>query len=687
MKTMLWKELRENGKWALLAFLVLTVAEFYTLSSSGDADAYNQNGLTVCSSSFLLVTSFGCAAIGAALGIVQILPELNRDRWAALLHRPVSRDVIFLGKSIAGLLLYFLAVTLPFLASVIYTAIPGQFAVPLVPGMLIPAASDLFLGPVFYFTAILLCLHRGRWFGSRGLIGLSVVPVFLLHLILDWPFLLPLLATLVYFIAARGVMRGNGSIPPRAWGARAAVVLALMTGVETLLVILIFFLQMVPAMNSIISGTYTQFEITRDGQVFLSTGKGDGSDTVTKDMNGKVVTDERYVGNDTYQNFIQLLPFAYHPQADSAVDTTSRELSTYLRSLDLNRGQGGSENWFLLVAQNYFIGYDKLSKRCIGICDAGGFEPAGAIPRPFPEPLSTYDFWTRVDPALYWSGSQLYALSFSERQMKALYKAPGDTFFGAMNLFDQTKHDKPSRVAVTLSNDIRMLDPDGHVILNIPYGHDPANWPDVSLATSPDQSRTYLQYTPAYRFDLPPDSRPSLPSYLDEIDAQGKLVHSYSCSSPSFNFSSGSWLDSLSTFASPLLPSLLELGLQSHVPLRVVIFYSLASSLNASMQSIPRQLLSLTAIALVLAAITLFWARRAGFSPRRAGLWALFVFGFGLPGLIAFRFASNWPTRVRCPQCQARRPIETEDCPSCHKPWPAPAPTGIEIFEPRDVRI
>ena len=48
---------------------------------------------------------------------MQILPELRRDQWAALLHRPVPRGTIFFGKVIAGLLLYLLATAIPFLLS------------------------------------------------------------------------------------------------------------------------------------------------------------------------------------------------------------------------------------------------------------------------------------------------------------------------------------------------------------------------------------------------------------------------------------------------------------------------------------------------------------------------------------------------------------------------------------------
>ena len=187
MKNILWKELREILQWAALAFFGLLLAEMFTLSLSRQTTGRAFTGVTLCSDAFLTVSAFGCAAIGAALGALQILPELRRDQWASLLHRPIPRHKILLGKVTAGLLLYSLATGLPLLVSVVCVALPGHFAAPFVPGLAVPAASDLLLGIVFYLTAILLGLHSGRWFGSRGAIALCAVAVMTLHLTGDWP--------------------------------------------------------------------------------------------------------------------------------------------------------------------------------------------------------------------------------------------------------------------------------------------------------------------------------------------------------------------------------------------------------------------------------------------------------------------------------------------------------------------
>jgi hypothetical protein len=266
MKSMIWKELRENFKWAALAFFCILLAEVFVLSSRREMVGDNSGGVTLCSDAFLMVSAFGCSAVGAVLGALQILPELRRDQWASLLHRPIPRHAILLGKVVAGLLLYGLAAGLPLLASVVYVALPGHFAAPFVPGLAAPAASDLLLGTVFYFTAILLGLHSGRWFGSRGAIALGAVAVMAAHLEGGWPFALPLGAAVALLIAAWGAMLG--SLVVRPWISRVALGVVILAGVGTGLLLIGAALR-ASAQRPILPYGSADFLIERDGTVLL----------------------------------------------------------------------------------------------------------------------------------------------------------------------------------------------------------------------------------------------------------------------------------------------------------------------------------------------------------------------------------------------------------------------------------
>lgn len=171
MTALLWKELRENLLWALAAMVAMGAALAYGLYATPNGQpifySYSQDGITLCRKTFLLVTTFGSAAVGLLIGFLQILPELKRDRWAALRHRPVSAGTIFWGKALAGVLLYLLATVPAFGFAVWQAATPGNFGAPFLPEMIRPGVADLCMGLVYYFAALTLTLHQGGWIGWK----------------------------------------------------------------------------------------------------------------------------------------------------------------------------------------------------------------------------------------------------------------------------------------------------------------------------------------------------------------------------------------------------------------------------------------------------------------------------------------------------------------------------------------
>ena len=165
------------------------------------------------------------------LASCKIVPEQRRDQWAALLHRPAARGVIFLGKAIAGLTLCLMATALPLLASICYVAAPGNFPAPLAPGMILPGLSDLLLGPVFYFAAVLACLERQMVWAQKGSIPLAAVAVIAFHLGSVNSFaVMPVVAGIILGIAAWGALAGNGRVAAMPRLARICRLLVVLTG-------------------------------------------------------------------------------------------------------------------------------------------------------------------------------------------------------------------------------------------------------------------------------------------------------------------------------------------------------------------------------------------------------------------------------------------------------------------------
>lgn len=653
MKMMIWKELRENLKWAALGFLVLSLAEIFALVQGQQSSGSSETDLTLCGSAFLMVSSLGCSAVGVALGALQILPELRRDRWAVLLHRPISRGRILLDKIVGGLLLYFLATAAPLLISIIYVALPGRFAAPFLPGMAWPAISDLFLGMSFYLGALLISLNRGSWFGFRGLLAFALIPIFYLQMVAPNLFVAPFVASLVLTVAAVGSIKTNGSMRARGMWGKAALVSVALVASQTFLILLQMVLSAIPTGERRGFADTINYVLTADGNIAQLKYNEEGFPVETS-INGTPVPRIR---NPTY--FVSLSAgFSDENRLGrSVVNAGPRDLWNYVKWV--NWRNEGPENWFLLIQQNYFVGYDKQSGRRVGIVDREGFHPPGAVPKPFEHRVFSAA-WSAAPPSLFWSGGKLYGIDFGERTLKPLVNFGSEAIYGSEILEELEM--PPRFLAVTLANEIRVLDLKSGAIVKIPYAHDVRIWSVIYLAALPAMDRLFVEYQT--------NTDQQKPIFVDEVDLKGAVIGSHTLKDRSYLLPSPGIADRFAEFITP--------------PIAAVAF--LAPDAFKAKDSGARARMWKDAIAaFVLSAATgflaLVWARRAGFPEKTCRRWAALVALLGVPGLLTFRLTGGFPTRVPCPSCERSRPIEGEMCPACHEAWGAPSASGIEIFD------
>jgi len=675
MRMMIWKELRENFKWAAPGMIALFLAEGYVLTKEQRDFTASYEGFTLCNPSFLTATCFGCMAIGAALGAVQILPERRRDQWAALLHRPVSRSVIFSGKVIAGLLLYFFATAIPFLASVWYVATPGHFPAPFLPGMMEAGASDLLLGMAFYSATLLLCLHRGRWFGSQGMILLSLPSVYFLNMTGHVAFA-PCAST-GYLLAAWGAMSGNGGAAGRRpwvtraiftgivlWGGLTAVELVLYGGNK--ITGLVGRQEFVP---------YVDFEVTPEGQ-FLKFAQG-GSHTEVTDMAGKAVANQVLKSNQ--DNLLRLTKLSYDLERDDRwIDYYSHRISRNSQDYVHYEESRTPEIWYQFMRQNYLAGYDKLSRRCVGYFDSDGFKQPGEKPVPFPMPLRAA-IYGQGTPLLYFSGSKIYAIDEPDRRMTEFFDSHGEKICAVSVISLRTGKEEQGFVAAGLAGGIQTFDDKGKPLLLIPYRHDPARMGDISMMVNKNFDRIYLQY--AVNFGETRAGNDVPPTILEELDFQGNVLQSYRVPNENIHQFSPGLMQRIARYCPPLAGVFFGEA--------YVRWQRTPSGLGElpwlqQMLALPftgGELARLCVFDLVLAAGALLWAMRAGFSKMNAAEWACFVFATGPAGLLTFITAADWPVRVPCPACGRKRAVGEEECGACAKAWGAPEQNGREIFD------
>lgn len=88
-------------------------------------------------------------------------------------------------------------------------------------------------------------------------------------------------------------------------------------------------------------------------------------------------------------------------------------------------------------------------------------------------------------------------------------------------------------------------------------------------------------------------------------------------------------------------------------------------------------------LAVNLLGASLAWAcyrRQHRYGQRWTWLWVGFVFLFGLPGWVGYRFHRRWPPLQPCPSCGKDAPRDREECCRCGEDFPSPALKGTEIF-------
>ncbi len=155
----------------------------------------------------LLIFVGGSLAI--LLGMKQSAWENNSQQYYFLLHRPVSRQTIFLLKIACGMGCLLSLTMGPVLLYALWAATPGNHATPFFWGMTSNAWFTCLALPTLYLGAMLSGLRPARWLGTRllplvgtfiflmltvgcyselsrplGLLGLLILDIVLLRLIL-----------------------------------------------------------------------------------------------------------------------------------------------------------------------------------------------------------------------------------------------------------------------------------------------------------------------------------------------------------------------------------------------------------------------------------------------------------------------------------------------------------------------
>jgi hypothetical protein len=166
-----YKELRETLGIAVLGLAVMLLVATASIGwsprlFSGFAVGRG-GGIPFVGDGF--VSQFALAAFGlaAVLGFRQAVVDFTGDAQLFLLHRPVSRERIYLTKLAVGLTLYLLCAAVPIVIYAFWAATPGTHPSPFEWSMTVDAwLAWLAISPV-YLGAFLSGIRPAAWFGTR----------------------------------------------------------------------------------------------------------------------------------------------------------------------------------------------------------------------------------------------------------------------------------------------------------------------------------------------------------------------------------------------------------------------------------------------------------------------------------------------------------------------------------------
>jgi hypothetical protein len=683
MKSLLWKEWRENLKWAALPALFILLP---MVLLGGPSEPLFGGGAAVLL--YLIAAVFG-----AALGFLQIHYEARGDHRAILLHRPLSRSRIFLGKALAGAGIYLLALAIPFVAVEVWMATPGNMPAPYHWQTGLPWLADILAGLVYYFAGMLTAQREARWYGSRCL---GVAAAFGCTLVVwsvpeFWQALVAIgSAGALVGVAAWGSFLTGGAYAPQPRLAKSALALTLLAG---LLVVGLIGKLMIG--QWVDDGRTHGYALDRKGRVLVVPWKvGVGPVGSITDLQGRVPPDLQ--GKRVDRNLLEEIE-APLVSVDWPVHQSYRSPGRfYVRYY--NASTPGNEVWFYAPDQGRLLGYDEDFRQFLGSFGPDGFVPAGDEPgaRFAGELHYPTRLWETLPPNFLVFPGGVYAVTFSRRTVQTLFTpAAGETVRSARWWKD--RREKRSLAVVTTDRSIHLLTEAGAPVVSVPrvYGID--RYGAVNVGRLEDPERYVVWYAPS-RW-LEPEERKAMPNYLLEYDTAGKEIARRSWT-PSHGVEP-SPAQALFGLATPLpeavvlvggtrhlraqsgltggletwvLADLLEMWITYFIPVPV---YGMDTSSGLFWGFTALSLLTSAACALA----CLLLARRYCFSRARCLGWGLCGFVFGLVGLLLMLALQEWPARIACPSCRRPRRVDRDCCEHCGAAHVPPAPDGTEIYD------
>jgi hypothetical protein len=681
MKALIWKECHENIKWAGLLLVLL---------GGGIALAGPPPSIMYFGTLFYL--GLIAAVSAAALGFLQVFFGARGDRRALLLHRPISHSQVFLSKAISGVVLYLLAVGIPYAATVAWKAMPGHAAAPFRAGMALPWLADILTGVVWYFAGMLVAQREGRWYGSRTLaLAAALLASFLVWTVPEfWQALLVIVAlgTIVAVAAWGSFITGGAHGPQQSGIAKAALGATLVAG-----------LLAVGFVGKLLFGAWfdtderSYFMLDRSGRVLIVRQER-GKDTRVTDLEGRIPA--ALEGKRPDPNMLREIEARLSPHALPKFDTYRNPARFIIRYQ--NDTMAGGERWFYVPAEGLLLGYDRESKRFIGSIGPDGFSGPHEQPtaRFMGKPYYGDDLY-EAGPATYLDFPDgVYTVDFARRSVETLFTPPeGEAVGWAIRWWDNKR--KRSLVVIGTHRSVQVVDESATLLFSAPLEQNPESGLSVRVGRLENPDRFVVWYEPSLEGGLAAYKR--TPTHLVEYDPSGKEVARRTVPPrPLGEPQAAATLFGLATsitegaaLAAASGPIIAGSGSIRDQRIRALPFVLVMTTRyfipgagpntrsDRNLDLAFRTLIVLSAVLSVLVCFML--TRRHAFTRAHCFAWSLCGVLFGPAGPLLLLALEDWPARIACPACGKVRVVTLDTCEHCGAPHAVPDRDGTEILE------
>jgi hypothetical protein len=644
---------------------------------------------------FTFTSALGALLIGRAL----VVRENRGDRWGFLAHRPVPRWTLFVGKAVAGALLYAAAAGIPLAFVTAWMATPGNKPMPWDMSMALPGIADMLCGLVYLLAAMLVGMREARWYGSRFLpLGAALVcSGFVIEVSHFWQALAVVTVGIVVVgTAALANFVGGGQYQPLARWGRAMLGLTMIPGLvvagSVALGVAVLF---VGTRQAVRSDTHSiGYAIAADGSIvqrivvqrFFPTLQ---QVVAVNDLHGIAV--ERYQDSIARTKLttgvISTPALNLHPGVPGIRESLFsgyRGTGDVFVQLTTTPPAPSELSWYFVRKIGLIAAYNNRSASLVGWMGPDGFSTADSIPtHRFEGTLRQYSEYAYFQPVLAFP-SAVYRVDLRARGIRKVFTASaGEVVLGAVTSGDSAAamaaYGPRAKFDVIATNiRVYMQAADGTSEFSAARDSDGAvnGTLTVSRAVLAPSSPTFLWYAASDRpFINGEQGTPA--GHITEFAEGNKIVAEVAiprdtAASVEVKISAG---DLLSAATIPvtwrLTPRVIRLYRRiapaaDHRP------WQRSDTVEWSISAI---------ISLLVSALAFTLGGMFAFDRRRRAIWAAIGFVFGPLGVLLMLSLIDWPVRERCPSCARERVVTRARCEHCGASFLAPALDGTEIFE------